>query len=72
VFDPKKGVTRVAGFFKMYMHLSLRKSGPHKTNTIFRIPYRRDLYPSEVALGVLDNKEKEGHAIEWLEAQVNC
>ncbi len=70
IFHPSKGVTRVAGYFKMYIHLALRKNAARKSHTLFRIPYRRDLYPAEKALGVGDKKMSHGQVLEWLEAQV--
>ncbi len=69
VYNPEKGMLRVAGFFKVYIHLSLRKNVPPalaRTHTKFRIPYRRDLYPSEVR----DKERLLPYAVEWLEAQI--
>lgn len=71
VFHPKKGVTRVAGFFKMYIHLSLRKSPSQQAaHTVFRIPYRRNKYTAEQAIGTGDKTVIDNQVLEWLEAQV--
>lgn len=60
VFHAVKGEKRVAGWFKMKVKLILDKL----THTSFRVPFRRELYPSEKLQG-----NQSSHVLDWMEFQ---